>query len=95
MAAYFIVNIQITNEVQYQAYRSQVAPVVQKYHGKFLVRGGQHKVLEGDWNPTRLVVLEFPSMADAERFYHSPEYKPLLALRQSASKSSLVLVEGA
>ena len=94
MAAYFIVNIQITNEVQYQAYRQQVAPVVQKHGGRFLVRGGAHRVLEGDWNPSRLVVLEFPSMADAERFYHSPEYKPLLALRQSASHSNVVLVEG-
>ncbi|MDH4248739.1 MAG: DUF1330 domain-containing protein [Deltaproteobacteria bacterium] len=94
MAAYIIVNIQVTNEVQYQSYRSQVSPMVQRFHGKYLVRGGAHKVLEGDWNPTRLVVLEFPSMADAERFYHSPEYKPLLALRQGAAQSSLVLVEG-
>ncbi|HJT60949.1 MAG TPA: DUF1330 domain-containing protein [Burkholderiales bacterium] len=95
MAAYLIAEIEVTDPAGYEDYRRQVLAVVTKHGGKFLVRGGNVKSKEGGWTPKRLVVLEFPSMAQAEKFYDSAEYAPLLRLRQSASRGKLVIVEGA
>ena len=95
MAAYVIAEIEVTDPAGYEDYRRQVLAVVTKYGGKFLVRGGNVKSKEGGWTPKRLVVLEFPSMAQAEKFYDSAEYAPLIRLRQSASRGRLVIVEGA
>ena len=69
--------------------------VVNKYGGKFLVRGGKSESLEGGWSPKRLVVLEFPSLDQARTFYRSSDYAPLIKLRQKASRGKLVIVEGA
>lgn len=94
MAAYFIVNIRITDRKRFHRY-SQAAPaVVEHYGGRYIVRGGDLEILEGDWQPELLVVLEFPSMALARRFYESEEYRPLLALRQASTESQVVLVDG-
>ncbi len=95
MSAYVIAEIEVTDPAGYEEYRKQVLAVVTKYGGKFLVRGGNVKSKEGGWTPKRLVVLEFPSMAQAEKFYDSAEYAPLLRLRQRASRGKLVIVEGA
>ena len=95
MSAYVIAEIEVTDPATYEEYRKQVLPVVTKYGGKFLVRGGNVKSKEGGWQPKRIVVLEFPSMDQAEKFYDSPEYGPLIKLRQKASKGRLILVEGA
>ena len=95
MSAYVIAEIEVTDPAGYEDYRRQVLAVVTKYGGKFLVRGGNVKSKEGGWTPKRLVVLEFPSMAQAEKFYDSAEYAPLIRLRQSASRGRLVIVEGA
>lgn len=95
MSAYVIAEIEVTDPAVYEEYRKQVLPVVTKYGGKFLVRGGNVKSKEGGWAPKRLVVLEFPSMAQAEKWYQSAEYAPLIELRQRASRGKLVIVEGA
>ena len=95
MAAYVIGEIEVTDAALYEAYRKQVAATVQKYGGRFAVRGGKVEPLEGGWSPRRLVVLEFPSMEQAQKWYRSSEYAPLIALRQRASRGRLVLVEGA
>jgi uncharacterized protein (DUF1330 family) len=95
MSAYVIAEIEVTDPAVYEEYRKQVLAVVTKYGGKFLVRGGDVKSKEGGWAPKRLVVLEFPSMAQAEKFYGSAEYAPLLQLRLKASRGRLVIVEGA
>jgi uncharacterized protein (DUF1330 family) len=95
MSAYVIGEIEVTDPAVYEDYRKQVLAVVTKYGGKFLVRGGKVDPKEGGWNPKRVVVLEFPSVAQAQQFYHSPEYAPLLKLRQKASKGRLIIVEGA
>jgi uncharacterized protein (DUF1330 family) len=94
MAAYVIADTLITDPQTYDEYKRQVAPLVAKFGGRFIVRGGQHEVLEGDWQVHRIVVLEFPSMEALKSWYNSPEYAPLLALRQRASSASLVAVEG-
>jgi len=95
MAAYLIGDIEVTDAAVYEDYRRQVAATVQKYGGRFVVRGGSVQPLEGGWSPKRLVLLEFPSMEQAQKWYRSPEYAPLIALRQRASRGRLVLVEGA
>ena len=95
MSAYLIAEIEVTDPAGYEDYRRQVLAVVTKHGGKFLVRGGNVKSKEGGWTPKRLVVLEFPSMAQAEKFYDSAEYAPLIRLRQKASRGKLVIVEGA
>jgi uncharacterized protein (DUF1330 family) len=95
MAAYVIAEIEVTDPAAYEDYRKQVAAVVSKYGGKFLVRGGKIEPLEGGWSPKRLVVLEFQSMEQAQKWYRSSEYAPLIKLRQKASRGKLVMVEGA
>ncbi|HKY94262.1 MAG TPA: DUF1330 domain-containing protein [Kiloniellales bacterium] len=69
-------------------------PTLAKHGGKFLVRGGKHEVKEGNWQPTRLVLIEFPSMAAAKAWYSDPEYVPLIELRRNACKHDLLFVEG-
>lgn len=94
MPAYLIADTEIRDQAVYDDYRRKVLPVIQKFGGRFIVRGGPHEVLEGSWNPTRLVVIEFPDMAKLKAWYASPEYAPLLALRQPAANDHLVAVEG-
>ena len=95
MSAYVIGEIDVTDPAVYEDYRKQVLAVVTKYGGRFLVRGGKVDSKEGGWAPKRIVVLEFPSMEQAQKWYHSAEYAPLIKLRQKASKGKLILVEGA
>ncbi len=95
MPAYVIAEVNITDPVIYEDYRKLVPATVAKYGGKFLVRGGTTETKEGGWQPKRLVVLEFASMDQARKWYHSPEYAPALALRARAARSKVLLVEGA
>jgi len=95
MPAYIIVDVEVTDPANFEEYRKQVPATVQKYGGRFLVRGGAMEVLEGDWRPKRVVVLEFPSMEQAKRWYESEEYRAPKALRLKTSRGRLVLVEGA
>jgi len=95
MTAYVIGEIEVTDPATYEEYRRQVMAVVTKYGGKFIVRGGEVETLEGGWAPKRFVALEFPSMEQAQKWYRSPEYAPLIALRKKASRGKLILVEGA
>jgi uncharacterized protein (DUF1330 family) len=94
MAAYLIVNLEVTDPVAFEKYRSEVGPLVSKHGGEYLIRGGKHEVLEGNWRPSRLVLLRFPEMKAAKAFLDDPEYQPLKALRQRAAKSDFVAVEG-
>ncbi len=94
MAAYVIVDIEVTNPEAYEKYREQVPPLVAKYGGKYLTRGGEMEMLEGDWTPKRLVVLEFPSFQRAKEFYESEEYAPVKEIRLNATNSKMVLVDG-
>jgi len=94
MAAYIIAEIEITDPDTYDRYRAQTPGVIERYGGRFIVRGGPAQMLEGDRPPGRLVVIEFPDTAAARRFYDSPEYQAIIGLRQQASKGRLILVEG-
>lgn len=94
MAHYAIFDVTITDLEKYKDYMVQVKPVIEAAGGRYLVRGGAHKVVEGDWNPTRLVIFEFPSADAAQSFYESPAYRGLRAVRESCSRANLVTVEG-
>jgi len=95
MAAYVIGEIEVTDQATYDDYRKQVPATVTKYGGRFIMRGGKVETLEGGWAPKRIVALEFPSMEQAQKWYRSAEYAPLIKLRQKASRGKLILVEGA
>jgi uncharacterized protein (DUF1330 family) len=95
MAAYVIGEIEVMDQGAYEEYRKQVPATVAKYGGRFIVRGGKAEPLEGGWSPKRIVALEFPSVEQAQKWYRSSEYAPLIKLRQRASRGKLILVEGA
>jgi len=95
VSAYVIAEVEITDPALYEEYRRLVPATIAKYGGKYLVRGGAVETKEGGWTPKRLAVLEFASMDQARKWYHSPEYAPVLPLRLKAARSKLLLVEGA
>ncbi|HVL71585.1 MAG TPA: DUF1330 domain-containing protein [Beijerinckiaceae bacterium] len=94
MAAYLIANVDVHDPAAFARYREAVTPLIAKFGGRYLVRGGAVENKEGDLGLKRLVVLEFPDMAAARAFYDSPEYAPVLKMREEAATSSLALVEG-
>lgn len=94
MPAYLFANVDVTDAVGYEQYRQQVSATIEAYGGRYLVRRGAADVLEGDWAPKRMVILEFADMAQLKARYHSPEYRPLLELRQRTATSTLVAVQG-
>jgi uncharacterized protein (DUF1330 family) len=94
MAAYVVANVRVEDAERYQEYRSRVPATVERYGGRFLVRGGRAEPLEGSYEPERVVILEFPSYEQAKAWHESEEYRPLLELRQATSTGDLILVEG-
>ena len=94
MAAYLIVEVETTDEPLMAEYRKHTPGAIAKFGGKFIVRGGKTRMLEGGWKPSRVVVIEFPSYEKAEAFYDSEHYKPILAMRLKAGKSKAILVDG-
>ena len=93
--AYVLVDVTVTDPDGYARYRELSSLAGEKYGARFLVRGGETEVLEGERQPGRLVVLEFDDADAARRWYHSPEYQEAKAVRQSAATGSFILVEGA
>jgi uncharacterized protein (DUF1330 family) len=94
MAAYVIFDVDITDMTKYQEFMSGVKPSLEAAGARYLARGGPHKVHEGDWQPRRIVLLEFPSVAAWEAFYNGPTYQGLKAIRDACSSARLVAVEG-
>lgn len=94
MPAYVIVEIEITDPIKYEGYKKLTPGTLALYGGKFIVRGGRTETLEGNWNPNRVVVLEFPTMDKARAWYNSPEYTAAKEIRIAASTGKMILVEG-
>jgi len=94
MAAYVIVDIQVTDPVGYEEYRKLAPPIVAAYGGKYLARGGKTETLEGDWSPNRLVILEFESAERAKEWLNSPEYRVPRQLRRQTTQTNMVVIEG-
>src|SRR5260370_5249263 len=95
MPAYLIANVNVQDPATFEEYRKQVPATIAKHGGRYLVRGGRVERLEGSWNPTRLVVLEFPSMEQARRWYDSDDYGGATALRVECAVRGAHFVEGA
>ena len=94
MSAYLIFDVDIWDMTRYQEFMAKVKPAIEAAGGKYLVRGGAHKVYEGDWQPRRIVLFEFPSMQAIDAFYNGPIYAGIKPLRDACSAGRLVAVEG-
>ena len=94
MAGYVIAEVTVTDPHKFEVYRGQVAATIEQYGGKYVVRGGATDTVEGDWNPQRLVILQFESVGRAKEWYYSPEYSGPMLLRHQAARSNVVFVEG-
>lgn len=94
MSAYIIIEIEIKDPELFEEYKKLATETIALYGGKYLVRGGRTEVLEGDRHPNRIVILEFPSMDQAKKWWNSEEYSPALKLRNLSAKSEMILVEG-
>jgi len=94
VAALVIVDIKITDPVRYEEYKNLAAPTIAAYGGKYMVRGGRVETLEGAWRPGRIVVLEFPTSAQARAWWGSDAYRPAKQLRHETARTEMILVEG-
>ena len=94
MSAYIFVSVEIHDPVRYEDYRKSVLPTIEKFGGRFIVRGGKMEVLEGNWPQRRIVIVEFPFAEIARKWWNSPEYAAPKALRQATSHTDMILVEG-
>ncbi len=94
MTAYLIAKINVTNMEQYKEYTKVTPAAIEKYGGKFIVRGGEVTTLEGPQETDRVVVLEFPSAEQAAAFYHSDDYQAAKKLRAGAATGSFIVVNG-
>jgi uncharacterized protein (DUF1330 family) len=94
MPAYIVADIRVQDDAKYELYRTRVPASLALYGGRFLVRGGKVETLEGTWSPSRLVILEFPSMERARAWWDSEEYAEAKELRRAASEGKFLLVEG-
>jgi uncharacterized protein (DUF1330 family) len=95
MPAYITADIQVTDHAAYDQYRPLAAASIARFGGRFIVRGGKVDLLEGEPQPERIVVIEFPDDETARRWYRSDEYQAALKIRQAASRGRVLLVEGA
>lgn len=94
MPAYYIGAHDIGDPATFAAYIKRVVPMIEGFGGRYLTKGGAHRILEGDWRPERLVIIEFPDMAALNAWFDAPEYQPLKALRQGAARDWMVALEG-
>ena len=94
MAGYVIVNHEVTDEALYTEFRKRVAGGIEAHGGRFLVRGGATEVMDGEWVPDRIVVVEFDSVEQARAWLTSPEYTEAKEIRMKAASTSVILVEG-
>ena len=94
MTAYLLVDIKVTDPVKYEVYKRLGQESIARHGGRYLVRGGKSDVLEGQWLPNRLVVVEFPTYEQARAFYDSNDYRAARAAREGAAQMNMVLVSG-
>ena len=94
MPAYVLVDSQVTDPQKYEDYKKLTPASIEAYGGRFLARGGALEVLEGDWKPTRVIVVEFPTLEDARRWYEGPEYTAARKVREGAAHMNMVVVQG-
>jgi len=94
MTAYVIADVTVTDADRYENYRKLTPGAIAAYGGRFVARGGETVPLEGGWTPTRVVVIEFPTLEQARRFYDSPEYREARDARAGAAVMRMIAVQG-
>ena len=94
MAAYVIVQINVTNSENYKEYLKNVTSIVEKYGGKYIVRGGKKELMEGKWDYERTVVVEFPDFKSGLNWYNCDDYKPIKEIRKNNSEGNCIIIEG-
>lgn len=94
MKAYVIVEISITDKIIYEEYKKLTPAAIAAFGGKFIVRGGRTETLEGDWQPERMVVVEFPCVEKAKEWWSSDHYSKAKAIRQQSAHTKMIIVEG-
>ena len=94
MSAYVLVELEITDAAKFESYRELVPSLIEKYGGRYLVRGGDAETVEGDWSPKRIVVLEFESTQRAKEFLDSEEYRPVKQIRLESATTNMIVVQG-
>ncbi len=94
MPAYVIVQVDVKDPARYDDYKRMVPPSLERFGGRFLVRGGKTHTLEGGWAPSGFVMVEFPSVEQAKAWWASPEYAAAKALRQATADSMMIVAEG-
>ena len=94
MAAYLVVDIEITNPTQFEEYKKLAPAAIAKYGGRYVIRGGAYETVEGNWKPERITIVEFDSMEKAKAFYTSPEYGVAIKARAGAANFKALLVQG-
>ena len=94
MPAYVVVNVRVKDPVRYEDYKKMAPASIAQYGGRYIARGGAVHVMEGDWTPERLVLLEFPSVERAREWWGCAEYADAKALRNATSDTQLVITEG-
>lgn len=94
MTAYVIVDIDVTDPIEYEEYKKLAPAAVELYGGTYIARGGRTETLEGDWKPSRLVILQFDSSAQAKMWLNSDEYAAARSIRHRAANSQMVVIEG-
>ena len=94
MAAYVVVQVDVKDPGRYEDYKKLVPPSIEKFGGRFLVRGGKTHSVEGGWAPKRFVLVEFPSVEQAKAWWDSPEYREARDLRWATADSQLIIAEG-
>ena len=94
MSAYVIVEIDVHDPVGYEEYKKRASATVHAHGGKYIVRGGASETLEGDWQPKRIVILEFESVQRAKDWLNCAEYEEPRKMRHRTAKTKMVVVEG-
>jgi uncharacterized protein (DUF1330 family) len=94
MTAYVIADIDVTNPDGYAPYRAAAQKTIEQHGGRYIARGGAVEKLDGDWNASRVVIIEFPSMDAARKWYNCAEYQDALKVRLANSKGRVILTEG-
>ena len=94
MTAYVIVDIDVHDPAGYDEYKKLASAAVELYGGKYIARGGKTETLEGDWTPTRLVILQFEDSEQAKKWLNSPEYSEAKKMRHQTANSKMVVIEG-
>ena len=93
MSVYMIIQSTIKNAERYNQYIAQVSPIVEKYGGRYHVRGENIRPLSS-WKPERMVVIEFPSEESIHKWLTSPEYASIAPLREEGADAQAIIVEG-